>query len=147
MYFISLPLLDLTGRFSSTYTERFDMIKKSLLFQLCRKTVIVGYLILLLDLTWFSLYIATCYEASMKYIDILAYSFRSIFGAVNCILFTLVFYTFFDHEDYRSRMRTAEVLNDETVERMENILANEEVEISEEISVSTDHLTRKQTEF
>ena len=44
-------------------------------------------------------------------------------------------------------MRTAEVLNDETVERMENILANEEVEISEEISVSTDHLTRKQTEF
>ena len=147
MYFISLPLLDLTEQLFFNYTERFDMIKKSILFQLCTKNNILGYLIFLLDLTWFSIYIQYCYEASFKYVDVLTYCFRNILGAVIFFLLSLTFYCCFDHEDYMSRMRAAEVLTDETVERMENILANEEVDISEEMSVPTDHLTRKQTEF
>lgn len=53
MYFISLPLLDMQGRFSLTYTERIDMNRKSLLFQLRTDNTILGYLLLLMELTWF----------------------------------------------------------------------------------------------
>ena len=53
MYFISLPLLDMTRKFSLTYTERFEMNRKSLSFQLCTYNTILGYLLLLMELTWF----------------------------------------------------------------------------------------------
>ena len=47
---------------------------------------------------------------------------------------------YFDDEDYRNR--TAEVLNEETIERLENVLTNDEVENSQEISVPTSDIIR-----
>ena len=141
---MSLPLLDLTRQFTSDYQVRFDMIKTSRCFQICRTNTIVGCLTLLLDLIWLSFNIAMCYEASMKYIDISAYCIGSVTGALVCISLNLAFYYNFDDEDYRNRTIAAEVLTYETIEMMESILRNEEVENVQEISVLTDKLTSKQ---
>ena len=57
------------------------------------------------------------------------------------ILSSFYLFKFFDKEDYRRRVVAAEVLNEETVERLESHLgdvADENVESSKEISVSTD---------
>ena len=145
MYLISLPLLDLTGRFTSNYNERFDMIRKSLLFQSCKKNTILGYTFLLVELVWTSVFIACCYAASIKTMK-LYFAFLSVsltfysYVAMSCCL-----YFFFDDEDYRRRMRAAEVLNEETIERMESILRNEESENSHEISVPTNPTIRRCT--
>ena len=86
-------------------------------------------------MTWFGL---------TWYIGISAYCIGSVTGALVCISLNLAFYYNFDDEDYRNRTIAAEVLTNDTIEWMESILRNEEVENSHEISVLTDHLTWKQ---
>ena len=142
MYFISSPLLDLTGRFTSNYRERFDMIKNSLSFQSCLNNTILAYILLLVEIVWTSLFVACCYSASIK-----TMKFYSAYSAIAFMFYSYVtmnccLYYFFDDEDYRNRVRAAEVLSEETVERLENVLTNEEVENSQEISVPTSDIIR-----
>ena len=137
MYLISLPLWDLFTTLELNYSGRFDMFKKSLSFQSCRKNIILSYILLLLDLVWFSVNVITCYKYSTKAFEFYLFFIMIIVAAAVYFTFNLNHCLFIDWEDYLNRMRVVEVLSEEAVGRLENVLTNEEVENSQEISVHT----------
>ena len=137
MYYLSLPIWDLIGISYLNYNERFDLFKKSLSFQSCRKNVMLTYILLMLDLVWFSVHIITCYEHSTKNLSFKYFYIIVFVNVAVSFLMNLNLCFYLDWEDYINRRRAAEVLSEEAYERMENILTNEEVEDSQEISVPT----------
>ena len=142
MYLISLPLWDLFTTLELNYSGRFDMFKKSLSFQSCRKNIILSYILLLLDLVWFSVNVITCYKYSTKAFEFYLFFIMIIVAAAVYFTFNFKICLFIDWEEYLNRTSADEVLNEEAVERLENVLTNEEVEISQEISVATGNFTR-----
>ena len=142
MYLTSLPLWDLFTTLELNYSGRFDMFKKSLSFQSCRKNIILSYILLLLDLVWFSVNVITCYKYSTKAFEFYLFFIMVIVAAAVYLTFNLNLCMFIDWEDHLNRMRAVEVLSEETVERLENVLTNEEVENTQEISVPTRNFAR-----
>ena len=141
MYLISLPVWDLIGQVNLDYNQRFDMIKRSLRFKSCRRNIICSYFIVVLEAVLFSVFIFLLHQVSLElltpnYILNLPFAILIFYSAVS-----LGIYYCFDQEDYRRR--TARILNEETNERFESTLNDEEVESSQEISVPTDNFVRR----
>ena len=143
MYFILLPLLDLYGNLSLNYAERLDMIKTSLMFRCGMKNTTVSYLLLCLEIISFSVHVFICYAASIKLLPLSLFYVLQFLQIMAYITFSMTLYLFFDEEDYRNSIRVNEVLDAETVERLESGLTNEEVENSQQISVPTSFLNRR----
>ena len=145
MYLVLVPFLDLFGYFDLKYTERLDMIKKSLSFKSCRWNTKLSYLLLLVEIVASLAFINSKYKLSTK-----EYTYHNIcqMFLINFVLFCFIYtpfslccYEYFDKEDYRNRRRAAEVLSEERIERLESFEINEEVENTHEISVPTTDLT------
>ena len=143
MYFISLPLLDYSSNFILNYKDRQDMIKKSLLFKCGTLNTIISYLLLCLEIISFSVHVFICYAASIKLLPLSLFYVLQFLQIMAYITFSMTLYLFFDEEDYRNSIRVNEVLDAETVERLESGLTNEEVENSQQISVPTSFLNRR----
>ena len=139
--YLFLVLEGFFGYLDITYAEALDMVKQSLLFKSCRRNTILSYLLLLLEIFSFSNIVTILYVTSIKIM-----SLPTMFNAVSIFIviyffLSLVIYTYFDEQDYRNRTGT-ELLDVETVERLENMITGEKVEISQQIAVPTDFLTR-----
>ena len=70
-------------------------------------------------------------------IDIITLGLHISFSTVICLLF--------DKDAYRNYIRVNEALDADTVERLESVLTNEQVENCEQISVATSFLRRRCT--
>ena len=68
-----------------------------------------------------------------------------IVAAVVYFLMNLYLFLYVDCEGCLNRMRAADVLSEDVVERMESILADEEAGNPREISVPTDQILRNYT--
>ena len=119
-----------------TFEDGIKMIKKSLLFKICRKNIIFTYFLFLIELALVSAVVATFYAASIKIFNI-----RTMVGICLILFFMYVslnsiIYCFFDEYNYLNRTRP-DILDAETIERLENVNGTEETNISQQISVST----------
>ena len=119
----------------TTFDDGLKMIKKSLLFESRRKNITFSYLLILLELALVSAFIATFYAASVKILNVRALVGICLMLVFIYILLSASIYCLFDEDDYYS-IRPV-ILDAETVERLENVLTNEESENSQQISVST----------
>ena len=140
MYLIIHPILDLFGNFSSDYTQRQEVIKKSLFSKYCRRNLILSYLLIIVEVLTFSLFVGINYKVSTKQLPI-----SVIFGLSLAILtfylfFSLYFYSMFVVDENRSEAN--ETLEEMAVERLERIFRDDQDENSQEISVDTVELTR-----
>ena len=139
--YLFLVLEGFFGYLDITYAEALDMVKQSLLFKSCRRNTILSYLLLLLEIFSFSNIVTILYATSIKMM-----SLPTMFNVISMLivmyfLLSLVIYTYFDEQDYKNRAGT-ESLDAETLERLENMITSEKVEISQQIAVPTDFLTR-----
>ena len=144
MYLIIHPILDLFGNFSSDYTQRQEVIKKSLFSKYCRRNLILSYLLIIVEVLTFSLFVGINYKVSTKQLPI-----SVIFGLSLAILtfylfFSLYFYSLFEIEENRTEAN--EILEEMAMERLERIVAGEQVENFQEISVGTNYITRTNSE-
>ena len=119
------------------------MIKKSLLFKCGIRNTIFSYQLLFLEIISFSVYVWFSYEALIKIVPLTHLYVIDIIILGLYISFSTVIYFLFDKEAYRNYIRVNEALDSETVERLESVLTNEEVENSQQISVPTSFLTRR----
>ena len=130
VYLIIILVLDLDlwfKRFSSDYTQRQKIIETSLYFKNCRRNTNLSYLFLVKVLP-FSLFVFINYKVSTKQIPV-----SVIFGLSMAILtfylfFSLYFYSMFEIDENRSEAN--ETLEEVAVERLERIVACEQIEIS-----------------
>ena len=123
-----------------TFDEGLKMIRKSLLFESCRKNIIFSYLLIILELVLVSVLVTTFYVTSIKMIY-----FHNMIGVCVSLSFlylvlSVIVYSFFDNEGYTNRI-IPEVLDAETIERFENALASEVNDNLQQFSVSTKYLT------
>ena len=141
MYLISLPLLDFTGHLGLDYAERLDMIKRSLLFKSCRRNTVCSCLLVFFEAFSLAVFLALLQAISCESIPFVFIIFHigGIFP-IQCLL-NYCIYRRFDQEDYRNR--AAGILNEEIIERLENVLNNEDFEDSHEISVPTRDLIKR----
>ena len=121
------------------------MIKKSLLFKCGIRNTIFSYQLLFLEIISFSVYVWFSYEASIKIVPLTHLYVIDIIILGLYISFSTVIYFLFDKEAYRNYISVNEALDDETVERLESVLTNEEVENYDHISVPTSFLSRRCT--
>ena len=96
-----------------------------------------------MDIIWFSAFVATSYAASVKTFRTSTVFFLNVLSIIAYLFVSSYLCSYLDTEDYVNRTRAAEVLDEETVERLESFVRSEEVENTREISVNTDDLIRR----
>ena len=133
MYLILLPLSDWYDDFDLNYTERLDLIKKSLCFKSCSRNTKLSYALLLLEVVASSAFAYLQYHVSVTEPTMWNMLIMLFFPIPLFIFFYFPLshccYSYLDKADYRRRrMVGAENINEESVERSENNGTNEEVE-------------------